>query len=317
MVQCGYVGDPQPPALKIPAPVKDLTAVERGDRIVISFTVTGETTEGLRLKRYGEADLRLGAEGVRPFEQSRWETSARRIPVPLPAEPGRVRVETPAAEWAGREVIVGVRLANPHGRWSAWSNLAALQVVEPLAAPTNLRARAVPEGVKLEWSLPARRPGVRFRVQRKTGDSEGFAAVGETAVEEWIDTGTQYGVRYEYRVQTILPAGAGAAESEWSAPVTITPEDRFPPAPPTGLTAAAGVGSIELVWEASGASDLAGYKVYRSDGGPEKPVSGLLALPAYSDRDVVSGTRYRYRVTAVDKKGNESAPSAPAEVAAP
>jgi len=317
VVQCGYVGDPQPPALKIPVAVQDLTAVERGDRIVVSFTVTGATTEGLRLKRYGEVELRIGPGGPPPFDHARWTAAAKRIPVAPPAGPGRVEVELPAAQWTGREVIIGVRLANPKGRWSAWSNLAALHVVEPLAAPTRLRARAVREGVKLQWSLTSARPGVRFRIYRRRNASEEFEPVGEATAEQWLDTAVEYGVRYEYRVQAILPAGDDIAESEPSPTVAITPEDRFPPAPPAGLTAAPGVGSIELVWGTSRAVDLAGYKVYRSDGGPEKAVTGLLDVPAYSDRDIVSGTRYRYRVTAVDQSGNESEPSAPAEATAP
>ena len=317
LAQCGYVGDPQPPALKIPVPVRDLAAVERGARIVVSFTATGETTEGLRLKRYGEVELRIGPGGPPPFDHARWAAGAERVPVEPPAEPGRVEVEIPAAKWAGREVIIGVRLANPRGRWSRWSNLVALNVAPPLAAPTGLRAEAVPEGVQLEWSAPERRPGMRFRIFRRSDESEEFRLAGETPETRWLDKTTQYGVRYEYRVQAVLPAGDDIAESEWSPAAAITPEDRFPPPAPTGLTAAAGVGSIELVWEASQAPDLAGYKVYRRDGGPEKAVSGLLDVPAYSDRDITPGTRYRYRVTAVDVKGNESEPSAPVEAAAP
>ena len=43
---CGYVGDPLPPALNIPVPVADLNAVQRGDQIIIQFTVPQMTTEG-------------------------------------------------------------------------------------------------------------------------------------------------------------------------------------------------------------------------------------------------------------------------------
>jgi len=314
---CGYVGDPQPPALKIPVPVRDLTAVERGGSIVVSFTATGETTEGLRLKRYGEVELRIGPGGPPPFDHARWAAGAKRVPVAPPAEFGRVEVEIPAAGWAGREVIIGVRLANPHGRWSSWSNLVALQVVEPLPAPESLSARAVRQGVKLEWSLPPAPPGVRFRIQRRVNGSAEFAPAGETRDRAWVDTAAEYGVRYEYRVQAILPAGDGIAESEWSAPAAITPQDRFAPPPPTGLTAVAALGSIELVWETVEAGDLAGYRVYRSDGGPEQAVSDLLEAPAFSDRNVAGGKRYRYRVTAVDRNGNESEPSAPVEAVAP
>jgi fibronectin type 3 domain-containing protein len=43
----------------------------------------------------------------------------------------------------------------------------------------------------------------------------------------------------------------------------------------------------------------------------------LLEAPAASDRGIETGRRYRYAVTAVDQKGNESARSAAVEVVAP
>jgi fibronectin type 3 domain-containing protein len=58
--------------------------------------------------------------------------------------------------------------------------------------------------------------------------------------------------------------------------------------------------------------------VYRSaDGQPPARLGELVTTPAYSDRVVQSGKRYRYEVTAVDQKGNESARSAPVEATAP
>jgi fibronectin type 3 domain-containing protein len=41
----------------------------------------------------------------------------------------------------------------------------------------------------------------------------------------------------------------------------------------------------------------------------------LLTLPTYSDHNVEHGKTYRYQVSAVDQKNNESAKSAVAEVA--
>ena len=64
--------------------------------------------------------------------------------------------------------------------------------------------------------------------------------------------------------------------------------------------------------------DLKGYYLYRSvEGGPFQRVGELLETPAASDRGIERGRRYRYAVSAVDQKGNESARSAAVEVAAP
>jgi fibronectin type 3 domain-containing protein len=61
-------------------------------------------------------------------------------------------------------------------------------------------------------------------------------------------------------------------------------------------------------------TDLAGYRVYRSEQQDDKGqllIPDLLLSPAYRDTSVRPEHTYWYRVTAVDRAGNESAPSAP------
>ncbi len=101
-----------------------------------------------------------------------------------------------------------------------------------------------------------------------------------------------------------------------SPTVEIVPVDKFPPAVPTGLTAAASPDSVELAWERNTDPDFAGYRVYRSlDGAAFEKIADSLEAPNYSDRGVAGGKRYRYAVSAVDLLGNESARSQPVEVA--
>jgi len=76
---------------------------------------------------------------------------------------------------------------------------------------------------------------------------------------------------------------------------------------------------IELSWEISSEPDLAGYRVYRSDleeSSGQRLNEELLPSPAFRDISVVAGKRYFYRVSAVDRAGNESSMSSavPAEV---
>jgi fibronectin type 3 domain-containing protein len=96
--------------------------------------------------------------------------------------------------------------------------------------------------------------------------------------------------------------------------VQLTPRDVYPPAVPTGLTAAAGGRVITLLWDAGRASDLAGYRVWRraAGGGRYAALTGRpVAENTYSDASAVIGIRYEYAVSAVDKAGNESARSVP------
>jgi fibronectin type 3 domain-containing protein len=142
--------------------------------------------------------------------------------------------------------------------------------------------------------------------------------VGETPGGSWVDTQAVYGKEYSYRLQMIVPAGSGVAESELSPFIRFTPVDQFAPAVPAGLTAITGITTVELAWERSSEADTAGYYVYRGMGEDALTrISELLAAASYSDHDVRSGGSYRYAVTAVDDKGNESAQSAVISVTAP
>jgi fibronectin type 3 domain-containing protein len=97
----------------------------------------------------------------------------------------------------------------------------------------------------------------------------------------------------------------------------VTPRDTFPPAAPQNVVAAEipgadGARIVDLSWSINVESDFAGYRVYRSENPGERGPSlqlELLLSPAYRDSSVQPGHRYWYVVTAVDRAGNESAPS--------
>jgi hypothetical protein len=63
--------------------------------------------------------------------------------------------------------------------------------------------------------------------------------------------------------------------------------------------------SVALSW-GPGAGPVAGYRVYRDDGSGYSPLSAIIPDLAYRDSTVVSGSIYRYVVTAVDASGDES-----------
>jgi hypothetical protein len=300
---CGYVGDPLPPSLLIPSPVEDLRAREIGERIVIEFTVSGESTDGVILKSLAGMELRVGPTRGGDFDAGIWEQESRVYEIAR-SLPGAVTFEVPARDWARQEVAIAVRTRGPKGRASSWSNYAVLTVIDPLAAPVDVTATPVAEGVRVTWKGPAG----SYRVFRSQDGAEP-QPMGESETMEFLDTATVYEVEYEYRVQQFR----GGAVSEFSAVARVKPEDVFAPASPEGLTAIVTPASIELSWEPVSAADLRGYRVYRGLGdGPFEPLSDQLTAPAYSDRTIRSGQRYRYAVTSVDRAGNESARSAPA-----
>ncbi len=304
LIGCGAIGDLQPPTLDIPRPVTDLRAVQRGDKVVVDFTIPELTTEGLAL-RLTRVDLRAAPYTQSPFDAEAWAARAEALDT-AGVKPGPAHLELDYGRWKGQEVFFRVRLFSHKNRDSGWSGFVSLRVIPPLETPSGLKAEAVASGVHLSWTGPSEPSGVNFRIQRRAG-KEAFGEVATARGHEWLDPDTQYGNAYEYTLQAVVIDGSVHAESAVSPPVQITPVDRFPPSVPKGLTVIGGSASFELAWDPSPEADLQGYDVYRSSGDqPWQRVAELIAAPSYSDRDVKPGVAYRYAVSSVDRSGNES-----------
>ncbi|EDY19502.1 Fibronectin type III domain protein [Chthoniobacter flavus Ellin428] len=108
--------------------------------------------------------------------------------------------------------------------------------------------------------------------------------------------------------------------------------DHEPPPAPSGLTATAkSPFALRVSWQPSRARDVSYYNVYCSAGAETAPVQkNRLASPAethshdwglsemhFLDWGLQQDTQYTYVVTAVDRAGNESAPSPPLTVRTP
>ena len=146
-----------------------------------------------------------------------------------------------------------------------------------------------------------------------------------------VDATAERGHTYVYqavRVRTVTVAGASLTlRSAESAPVTALVQDIAPPAVPAELVLATDGLAVDLSWQPGFEPDLAGYVVYRSvlpRSAVPRSGSGELsaarwerltptpvALPAFHDTLPHAG-HFAYRVTAMDRSGNESAASVPA-----
>jgi hypothetical protein len=348
---CGYAGDPKPPALRRPMKISDLSVVERGAKIVIAFTLPAETTEGLPITGSPDVELRAGiapapwsqsswetsAERVAvPEHRAAVGASGATGPPPASgrapnakqaAKPGtrqagkapvvvdkaalRRTVQLDAAKYTGKTLAVGVRVHGPQGRDDGWV-IASLEVLPVLPVPLNLKAADAPDAVHLQWTAdaPAFRIFRRLASERLAPEKEAsaeWAQIGESTQASFDDKAFDYGKKWQYYVQSVRKVGDNWMESDASPTIEWTPKDIFPPAVPTGLVVISGVRTIELSWDPVSDNSLKGYRVYRNG----KQVGGDLTTPAYSDKDVVTGTKYSYQVSAVDEAGNESQKCAP------
>lgn len=99
--------------------------------------------------------------------------------------------------------------------------------------------------------------------------------------------------------------------AQWVDAVGTVSMDTDPPGSPARVSSVGRNASVILSWEKPGADDLAEYRIYRSI----TPLSGYqeaarTQFTELRDEKLVNGKNYYYQITAVDRAGNESAPSA-------
>jgi hypothetical protein len=311
-VGCASISSPLPPALRVPQHVTGLSAVQQGSRIVVQFTLPALTMENLRIQKPISVELRVGVSVV-PFRMEAWEAHAKPY-TDIPTDKALVKYALPAAEWIGKDVLIGVEVFGSNGRTAGWAALVPLSLAPPLATPQDFeKPEDVAEGVRLTWHGSA----PHYRVYRRVGDAKEAAAIGETDRLVYTDTTTEYGKTYYYSVEGFFTRGNVRQVSERTPERDVTPRDTWPPPVPAGLAAVVSAGSVSLVWDRNTASDLAGYRIYRAEGdGSFTQLAEVREGPSYSDHTVNPGKAYRYAVSAFDQLNNESEKSVPVSVAA-
>lgn len=170
----------------------------------------------------------------------------------------------------------------------------------PPATPTGLTARAGDGEVTLGWDA-VRDIDIAWYIVYRDGE-----AVSEVRVEtrEVVVSGLTNDTAYAFRVAAVDAVGN---VSPVSAAVEATPVDLTPPAVPTGLTADAGHERVTLTWSASPDSDLTAYRVYQDGVAIDEVAAGTESVVV---GDLENGRSYRFTVSAVDRRDNESEASA-------
>jgi hypothetical protein len=329
---CAQIGAPVPPSLELPKPVNDLRGARKGDKVHLSWTTPARITDGQTIQHLGptricrslqvpitQCDVVVGKIPPSPGSPAKGvaEYTDRIPPELLKAEP------TALASYA-------IEVLNSNGRSAGLSNAVTVPLFPTLAPPEKLAAQVTPQGVQLAWSWPADVPPAsllefRLRIYRRdeSGKSEnraGEVSLRDNSTPKFLDQSLEWEHTYYYRASFVSVAsdpGKDELEVEGgnSPEVKVFLHDIFPPAAPSGLEAVfSSVGQpnfIDLTWAPNTDAELAGYNVYRREEGgqPGKINPELAKIPAYRDRDVHTGKKYFYSVTAVDLRGNESAHS--------
>jgi hypothetical protein len=290
---CGKRGDPLPPLPRYPQPVTGLVLSQRGAEVVLQAVAPRQTAAGAPLGVFEVEIFRADTGGdIEKLGKS----------VRVRVAPGETFTQAWPLPIAGTNVRVAARGVN-RGQPGQLAE-AMLLVQEPPKPPTALTPTLDAGGVALTWT------GGPARVYRRGQDgSYGAPLDPKPAPAPFRDATVTPGQSWCYVVRSV--AGAqGLAESGPSTEACVGIRDVFAPATPLGVAALAAGGVVDVSWSPSSEADLATWRVYRaSDGAPER----LAELPAgetrYRDEKAATGVPYTYTVTAVDKDGNESAPS--------
>ena len=346
---CGAPGEPQPPTPPIPLGIADLTAKQAGDGVLLTFTMPGKSTLGDRLQQVPTFEVLRGSlrpDGMPDPKSFRVVDTVPGALVARYSQRGQVQFIDPVAPTdpqfrSGQLFVYRVHTLFSAKHPSPDSKDITLQLYPVAERLSALDSAVTEQGIELKWAAPTHTSTgeplasvQEYHVYRGELDPSATAIaagdplqakwkspllqLGATNTTDYRDSGFDYGKTYAYLVRTVIASPAGALESSDSPLAIVTPKDTFPPAAPQGIVAAvqpgatAGTVAVELSWSINLESDVTGYRVYRSQQDGERGVlltSELLPSPAYRDNSAQSGQRYFYTVTAVDRSGNESAPS--------
>jgi len=355
-VACGKRGDPHPPVPVIPKATSDLVVAQRGNKVILSWSFPSLTTAGQKLGRIrrvvvyryveplpvtpqqppqpGETDTTLPTAislfaKVPPIGKQQFTRLRQRLDaldsgdLPAATEGAKLVYEDspPFHSSDGRPVRLDYAVVTEGASARGdMSNLVFIVPIDVAAPPQELAATAKALGIVLTWKAAAEKPRVIgydiYRLNKGEELTELATPVNPTpvALTSYTDT-PSYGP-HTYVVTAVTSNGPPRIESDPSAPASAEFKDLVPPATPTGLTALVETKAIRLIWDPVQAPDLAGYRLYRTEGAglQELKVVGRIPLTPgapitdthYTDNGAQPGISYFYEVTSVDKSGNES-----------
>ena len=313
---CAAPGAPQPPSLRLPQPVENLSAVRKGNRVVLTWTPPVETTDRLPMRWpsvtrvcrvVNQFPIRQCGEAVARIKSSELVSESPASPRPLVSFEDVLPAELIAPGHASSEDLAtyALEVVNERGHSAGLSNQARVSMAPAIAPPAPLRVSLDVQGPLLRWEMGPipLSPGTfcLVRIYRRTAGTGGRSAAAGAAFElifeqpchagwsEARDANFEWEQEYDYKAAAaaVIPAPGRPifqVEGDDSETAHLLAHDVFPPAVPTGLQAVySSVGQkpfIDLTWTPNSESDLAGYVVYRRSEGnggvPSAPVVGVL-----------------------------------------
>jgi hypothetical protein len=339
---CAAPGEPTERHPVVPVAVTDLGARQYGNAFALTFTLPAQSMDREALAEHPTVEIyrtELPPGGV-PVKQTAWRLAytipSEQVDPYLKGEHIEFRDPLTADDFArltGSLMAYKVRTRVAKARASGDSNVVKARIYPAPDAPREVHVDATESALVMNWVEAAFPPGASahvYHVYRGTIESAQenpprelsqvklktpLELAGTSPSTDFRDSHFEFGTPYLYTVRSVAQFGTELVESADSAPATVTPRDVFPPAAPTSLeitivpATPQAPAYVELSWAISPEGDLAGYSVYRREGEDtpgERVSTDILPSPTFRDMSIQPGRRYYYRVSALDRAGNES-----------
>ena len=291
---CGKVGDPLPPFIRIPEAVKDLAVTQNGYDLVLSWTNPPRYIDGSAATNLSVVHIRKNGETLATVK-----IEAAGQPQSYP---------TPVGAVLPGQSTFSLVVETTQGKFSQVSNTASVTPVEVPGRITGLSARPDQRRIFLSWEKPQDHPELAdLYVVTRTDIPAEVETVNDTRYE---DVRYRAGRALTYRVTAVRRVAGNVVMGVGPESTTVTAEDKTPPAVPLGLEVKASEAGAYVTWEPNSESDLAGYRVFRSewpDSGFKPVTDRLTSGVGFFDSSYTPGLYYA--LSAVDESGNESAMS--------
>ena len=185
-------------------------------------------------------------------------------------------------------------------QWTGGNNQ-QWQLIDPPPAtaagvPTGLAATPANAQVALKWNATS--GATSYKVKRSTSSSGAYTVIATVTTTNYNNTGLANGTTYYYVVSAVSSGGESGNSSQVSA---------RPIAPPTGLKAVAGTKQVVLSWTASAGAQT--FNVYRGTAAGQEgatPIASGISTASYTNTGLTTGTKYYYKVAAVNFSGTSS-----------
>ena len=332
VVGCGYVGEPLPPLIQIPGRISDLTAIQFGKYIKLSWTVPKFNTDGSaattlsRVEIYrlrGKSDSTVAINGGL-FVQSavKW-MGLDKVNFDAYREGEKLVLTDQLQGLADHEIFqslfsYAIKAINQKKQDAGFSNLVTLRMLPVPDPPVGVRFSFAEQFIELSWQSPTHnidgspvKADLKFNVYRTViPEARVKELLTRTPSEEirFKDTSMVLDQTYYYVVRSVMNAPEGSIESFDSQEYEAKNVDIYAPRVPTEVVAISNGDYISLVWLPNTEPDLAGYYVYRSsqEHDYQRLTEQMIIAASYVDKSLQKGKTYSYRIKAVDKHGNES-----------